>query len=113
MATIPPDLTGTLDITGESESVFSLSEICERCGLHAELITEMVEYGIVAPIEPAQQRWQFTTAALLRLRRAQRLQRDLELNLPGLALSLELLDEIESLRSEMTALKHRLQQFHE
>lgn len=105
-------ITGALD-TGENESLFSLSEVCERCGLHAEIITEMVEFGIVAPIEPARPRWQFNTAALLRLRRAQRLQRDLELNLPGLALSLELLDEVESLRGEIAALKQRLQQFHD
>ena len=113
MATNNPDLTGTLDLAGASDTVFSLSEICERCGLHAEIITEMVEYGIIAPIEPTQQRWQFTAAALLRLHRAQRLQRDLELNLPGLALSLELLDEVESLRGEIAELRHRLQQFHD
>lgn len=104
-------VTGTLDI-GENESVFSLDEICERCGLHAERIIEMVEYGIVTPSKPAQH-WQFNATALLRLHRAQRLQRDLELNLPGLALSLDLLDEVESLRGEIAALKQRLQQLHD
>ncbi len=105
-------MTTVITLTGESDSLFSLSEICERCGLHAEIITEMVAYGIVTPIEPTQTRWQFTAAALLRLQSAQRLQRDLELNLPGIALSLELLDEVESLRGEIAALKHRLQQLH-
>ena len=113
MEPIIPDPNGILAMTGDSETMFSLSEICERCGLHAELITEMVEYGIIAPIEPAQPRWQFSATALLRLHRAQRLQRDLELNLPGLALSLDLLDEIEALRSEIAALQHRLRQLHE
>lgn len=113
MATIHFDMTGDFDINGESNAVFSLSEICERCGLHAEIITEMVAYGIVTPIEPTQPRWQFSADALLRLHRAQRLQRDLELNLPGLALSLELLDEVESLRGEIAVLKHRLQQLHD
>ncbi len=112
MAT-PPDLSDALDLTGDSDSVFTLNEICERCGVHAELVTEMIEYGIVTPIEPAQKRWQFSASALLRLHRAQRLRRDLDLNLPGLALSLELLDEIEKLRGEINALKHRLQQFHD
>ena len=101
------------NLMGETDSVFSLNEICERCGVHAEIITEMVEYGIIAPIEQVQPRWQFTVTALIRLRRAQRLQRDLELNLPGLALSLELIDEVEMLRSEIADLKHRLQQFHD
>lgn len=103
----------TITLSADIESVFSLSEICERCGLRAELVVEMVEYGIVAPLEPSQPRWQFSAAMLQRLHRAQRLQRDLELNLPGLALSLELLDEVEALRSEIAGLKRRLQQLHE
>lgn len=100
------------DLMGETDSVFSLNEICERCGVHAEIITEMIEYGVITPIEPAQPRWQFTIATLIRLRRAQRLQRDLELNLPGLALSLELLDEVEALRREIMELRGRLNQLH-
>jgi chaperone modulatory protein CbpM len=38
------------------------------------------------------------------------MRRDLQLDLPGLALSLELLDEIETLRREVAALRHQLQQ---
>ncbi len=101
------------DLVGETDTVFTLSEICERCGVRAEMIVEMVEYGIVTPLEPATKRWQFSTDALLRLRRAQRLQRDLKLNLSGLALTLELLDEIEALRDEVTYLKHRLDKLHD
>ena len=37
--------------------------------------------------------------------RAHRLQRDLGLNLAGVALALELLDEIEALRSRISALE--------
>jgi chaperone modulatory protein CbpM len=105
--------TNTFDPATGIDSAFSLSEICERCNMHAEWVTDMVEYGIVTPLESNRQRWQFSTAALLRLRRARRLQRDLELNLPGLALGLELLDEIESLRREITSLQHRLQTLNE
>lgn len=49
---------------------------------------------------------------LERLARAQRLRRDLELNLAGLALSLELLDQIEALQHEVKSLKHQLQKLH-
>ncbi len=101
------------DLMGETDAMFSLNEMCERCGVHAEIITEMVEYGIIAPIEQTQARWQFSVTALIRLRRAQRLQRDLELNLPGLALSLELLDEVEALRREILELRGRLNRLHE
>jgi chaperone modulatory protein CbpM len=94
--------------------LFSLSEVCERCGLHAEIIVEMVEHGIVAPVvEQSNNSWQFSIEALLRLNRAQRLRQDLEINLPGLALSLDLLDQIETLQQELAALRTQLRQVHE
>ncbi|MBP1152859.1 hypothetical protein JOD69_004728 [Methylocaldum sp. RMAD-M] len=42
--------------------------------------------------------WQFNTAALRRLQTALHLQRDLGVNLPGAALALDLLEELEALR---------------
>ncbi|MDB6060287.1 MAG: hypothetical protein JWM78_390 [Verrucomicrobiaceae bacterium] len=99
-------------------ALFSLSEICERCGVKTEIIVEMVEYGIVAPVTQsltaeshavhAQHSWQFNLDALIRLYRAQRLRRDLELNLPGLALSLELMDQVDTLKQQITTLRHEL-----
>lgn len=94
-------------------TLFTLSEVCERCGVHAEIIVEMVEYGVVEPADTdANQRWLFADAALARLVRAQRLRQDLELNLPGLALSMDLLDEIDKLREQVASLQHQLQQVH-
>ena len=99
----------TADVQGD-ESLFSLSEICERCGVHADIVVEMVEYGIVTPAadQAPAERWQFSTDALLRMRRAQRLLSDLELNLPGLALILELLDQVDTLQHEVDSLQHQL-----
>ena len=92
-------------------ALFSLGEICERCGVHADIVVEMVEYGIVTPAadQAPAERWQFSTDALLRMRRAQRLLSDLELNLPGLALILELLDQVDTLQHEVDSLQHQLQ----
>jgi chaperone modulatory protein CbpM len=94
-------------------TLYSLSEVCIRCGVHAELIVEMVEYGVVQPADTdANKRWLFAGEALARLDRAQRLRQDLELNLPGLALSMDLLDEIDMLRRQVASLQHQLQQLH-
>lgn len=97
---------------GRNDALFSLGDICERCGVHADIVVAMVEYGIVTPlvVEDASDRWRFDTDALLRLLRAGRLRRDLELDLPGLALALELLDEIDALQREVGALQQQLQQ---
>jgi chaperone modulatory protein CbpM len=93
-------------------TLFTLSEVCERCGVHAEIIIEMVEHGIVEPIvaEP-ENGWSFSIDALIRLTRAQRLREDLELNFPGLALSLELLDQIDRLQQEINSLKQQLHKY--
>jgi chaperone modulatory protein CbpM len=84
------------------ESVeFSLSEICSTCHVHAELIVQLVEVGVLEPrgTEPGQ--WRFPGHALRRIERALNLQRDLEINLAGVALALDLLDEIDQLRSRL------------
>ncbi|MBJ7556592.1 chaperone modulator CbpM [Marinomonas spartinae] len=89
--------------------IFTLEEFCERCGAHVDLIVEMVEYGIVEPIEqPSPSDWYFNSHALVRLQRAQRLMEGLELNLSGVALTLELLDEIDDLQKHIAILKSQL-----
>ena len=97
------------DLQGDA-ALFSLGEICERCGVHADIVVEMVEYGIVRPVtdQGDNDRWQFDTDALLRMSRAQRLRRDLELNPAGLALALELLDEIDALQRQVRMLQQQL-----
>ena len=45
--------------------------------------------------------WRFSGAALARTRTAARLARDLGVNVPGVALALELLDEIAALRERL------------
>jgi len=94
-------------------TTYSLREICERYSANAEYVMEMVQFGIVEPeagLTP--QEWRFNCTALLRVGKAMRLQTDLSLNLPGIAMSLELLDEVESLRREVTELRQQLRHFY-
>ncbi|PXX93782.1 molecular chaperone [Marinobacter vulgaris] len=94
----------------EPTATFTLREICERGDCHAEFVIKLVSYGVIAPIEesPETRQWEFDLPALARLRKAQRLQRDLKLNLPGLAMSLELLDEVQEMRREVDRLNRQL-----
>ena len=87
----------------------SLRDMCRICGVHAEFLIELVEEGIITPQAPPRARrshrrreahaWQFDGIAVVRVQRAVRLQRDLGVNLPGVALAPELLDELETLRT--------------
>lgn len=106
--------TLTVEIV-EPQATFTLREICERGDCHAELVLKMVSHGIIEPVEAPEREevrnWEFDFAALLRLQKAMRLQRDLKMNLPGLAMSLELLDEVDAMRREIGRLRQQLGQF--
>jgi len=77
----------------------SLHELCCDCQVHAEFVIELVEFGILEPRSGrAPREWQFAGNDLVRLKKALRLRRDLDVNLPGIALSLDLLEELQELR---------------
>jgi len=88
-----------------AQTFVTLRELCRVFDLHADEVVELVEFGV---IEPAQGRrpseWHFSAGALLRVRRALRLQRDLQLDHAGLALALDLLEEVEALRRRLRVL---------
>ena len=77
----------------------TLHEVCEVCGLEESIVVEMVSEGVAEPVDEASGRWVFSGAAVVRLRTARRLQRDLHVNLAGAALALDLLEEIRNLKS--------------
>jgi chaperone modulatory protein CbpM len=77
---------------------FSLSELCSLCSLSEAIVVEIVAEGIVEPLGHAPAQWRFSGLALTRVQRVVRLQHDFGVNLPGAALALELLEEVERLR---------------
>jgi chaperone modulatory protein CbpM len=83
------------------ESVqLTLQELSRMCAVDERHIVEFVEEGVLtAVIHDAE--WHFSGGALRRARLAVRLERDLELNLAGVALALDLMEELEQLRHEL------------
>lgn len=91
-------LTYMTGIVLNDETRCSLAELCRLCNVSAELIEDMIDEGIVTPEGHSPRDWQFPFLAVRRVRTVIRLQQDLRVNLPGCALALDLLDEIEALR---------------
>ncbi len=89
------------------EQILTLAELCRGCALPAERVLSMVEYGIIEPLEQSSSptTWQFSAQSATRLQAAIRLQRDLELNLAGAALALDLMDEVKALRRMVDVLR--------
>ena len=88
-------LTG---IVLDDELLLSLRELCRLCGVNAESIIAMVDEGVVEPQGAHPREWRFRGMSVRRVQIALQLQRDLRVNLPGAALVLDLLEELEELR---------------
>lgn len=88
----------------EEQTQLTLIDLCGACAVHAEQIIELVDAGVLEPLGREPAHWRFGGASLKRAHAALRLQRDLEINLAGVALALELLDEIELLRMRVRAM---------
>jgi len=88
----------------EHQTDISLEELSRGCAIEADFILELIEEGVIAPeTGSAPDRWRFTSLQVRHAAVAWRLQRDLGVNLAGAALALQLLDEVETLRAQITA----------
>jgi len=80
---------------------FTLIELSRVSGASEEELTLWVSEGVFEPKGAGPQEWRFSGTSLRRVRTAQRLARDLQINPPGVALALDLLDEIDALRARV------------
>ncbi len=85
----------------EEDNLLSLGELCRACAISAEDVLRLVEEGLVEPRGPEPVAWRFEAVSLRRVGRAQRLRRDLGVNLAGAALAIELLEELDRLRARL------------
>lgn len=86
----------------DEEYEFTLGELARACEASAEQLLGLIEEGVIEPSgrEPAQ--WRFQAISVQRVQCARRLQRDLGLNRAGVAMVLDLLDEIRQLRRQLS-----------
>ncbi|MBJ9974760.1 chaperone modulatory protein CbpM [Pseudomonas sp. S75] len=85
--------------------------LCQEADLTAECVIEIVEHGIVEPSGRTPDDWLFDDHAPVKVKRAVKLHQELELEWEGVALALELLEEVQQLRSENSMLRQRLGRF--
>jgi chaperone modulatory protein CbpM len=97
--------TNTTQITEisivEDEVHMSIIELCHTINIEQEDLVAWVKEGILNPVGTSPEDWRFTGDALSRAKKALRLSRDLEINAPGVAMVLDLLDEILELRKQV------------
>jgi chaperone modulatory protein CbpM len=86
----------------------TLADLTRSCRVHAEWVIELVEEGVIEPHQRSGPQWRFAATTVVRVQKAQRLQRDLGVNMAGVALALELLDRIDALEQRLRAADSRL-----
>ena len=79
----------------------SLTDLCDACSKDTVWVSALVEEGVLEPIDVSEQYWRFSAVSLQRAHCAIRLERDLGINLAGIALALDLLEELEALRARL------------
>ncbi len=95
----------------ESATGFGLEQVCVVVELERTEVIQLVELGLVEPEGYAPDSWSFDEQMLALIQRARRLQRQLEVDWPGIALALQLLEQVEQLQSENRQLRQRLERF--
>ncbi len=100
--------TGIEGVLMDERLTVSFDELTRLCHSSARVVELMVTEGLLRPEGHQPGEWRFSGIQIRRARRAVRLQRDLDLNLAGTALALDLLDELEALRKRLRLLEHQL-----
>lgn len=89
------------DQTSEVVDALTLSELCRFCGADTGWVIELVEHDVLRPAGSTPDRWVFEGTSILRARKARRLNRDLGINVAGIAMVLDLMEERDRLRRRL------------
>jgi chaperone modulatory protein CbpM len=89
----------------ENELHMTIVELSHASRTPEEMIMSWVSEGVLSPSGSTPQDWRFSGDSLRRAKTAAHLTHDLELNVAGVALALELLDEIAQLRTRLQTSK--------
>lgn len=91
--------------TFDSDIEITLHELSCAVGSSPEFVIALVEYEVIEPRGNAKDDWRFNSSCIKRARLAASFQRDLNINLSGINLALDLLDQIDALKSELKRIR--------
>ncbi len=97
----------TIGLLLDNEHPLTLAELSRACSMHADWILDLVEEGVIEPLNqeyPELLQPRFSARSLHRALVVRRLQQDLGVNLSGAALALQLMEEVEILRARLNAM---------
>ena len=84
----------------DQDNSLTFNEICRAIHIDHDLMIQLIEYHIIQPRGSSKNNWQFDDVCLKRARLARNFYYDLEINLAGIGLLLDMLDRIETLENQ-------------
>jgi len=89
----------------EKQGEVTVAGLVALSGLTEAELRELVEYGALTPVDPDAGEWLFAAPCVITVRTASRLRHDFELDAPGLALALSLIERVDRLEAELRRLR--------
>jgi chaperone modulatory protein CbpM len=84
----------------DDNNLLTFDEICRAIHADNDLMIQLIEYHIIQPKGSSQKEWAFDHLALKRARLARNFYYDMEVNLAGIGLLIDLLERIEALETQ-------------
>ena len=88
-----------------SSDEVTLDHLAARAEMHPELVARLVEFGLIQPVATQGTLVLFDCAKVSRLQSIKRLRNDLGINLPGVAVVLDLIERLRDLERENASLR--------
>lgn len=89
----------------DDQGVCQIEQLAELSGLSPEEIADLVEVGVLEPVDRQAQPLSFTLRHIVTVKTAKRLREDFQLDRSGLAVALTLLRRIHALEAEIRMLR--------
>lgn len=89
----------------EDSYTISFKEVCAQYHIPEELLVELIEQGLFDNQSTEPKKLQLDQKAIHKIESAFRLHKDLGINIPGVTLAIELLEEIEKMHQELAILR--------
>jgi chaperone modulatory protein CbpM len=96
------------DVVVDEKIIFTLTEFEQRYAVGEEFLNEMLEHGLIELGKTERDEMVLDRRALHRIESARRLHQDLEVNMPGIVLVLDLMDELRELKDELHLLRRQI-----
>lgn len=82
----------------DENNLLTFEEICRAIHVDHDLMIQLIEYHIIQPKGSSKNSWAFDHICLKRARLARNFYYDLEVNLAGIALLIDMMERIEALQ---------------